>query len=108
MHFLLSMDCLILFLTVLKQMEVFPAVIEAEKDRYLPFLLTTTIMMESVKAGAGREDAHAAIKEHAVATVRDLRDGKTKENNLIDRLAKDSRVGMGKKELQTNSLCRRG
>ena len=56
------------FLTVLKQMEVFPAVIEAEKDCYLPFLLTTTIMMESVKAGAGREDAHSAIKEHAVVT----------------------------------------
>ena len=29
-----------------------------------PFLLTTTVMMEAVKAGAGREDAHAAIKEH--------------------------------------------
>ena len=67
------------FLTVLKQMDVFPAVIEAEKDRYLPFLLSTTIMMEAVKAGAGREDAHSAIKEHAVATVRDLREGKIRK-----------------------------
>jgi adenylosuccinate lyase len=88
------------FLTVLDQMEVFPAVIEAEKDRYLPFLLTTTIMMESVKGGAGREDAHAAIKEHAVSTVRDLREGKISHNDLIDRLAKDSRVGMKKQELE--------
>ena len=88
------------FLTVLTQMEVFPAVIEAEKDRYLPFLLTTTIMMEAVKGGAGREDAHSAIKEHAVATVRDLRDGKIKENDLIERLANDSRVGMEKEALQ--------
>jgi adenylosuccinate lyase len=88
------------FLTVLDQMEVFPAVIEAEKDRYLPFLLTTTIMMESVKGGAGREDAHAAIKEHAVSTVRDLREGKISRNDLIDRLAKDSRVGMKKQELE--------
>ena len=88
------------FLTVLDQMEVFPAVIEAEKDRYLPFLLTTTIMMESVKGGAGREDAHAAIKEHAVSTVRDLREGKISCNDLIDRLAKDSRVGMKKQELE--------
>ncbi len=88
------------FLTVLKQMEVFPAVIESEKNRYLPFLLTTTIMMEAVKTGAGREDAHSAIKEHAVATVRDLRDGKIKDNNLIDRLAKDVRVGMKKNDLQ--------
>ena len=88
------------FLTVLDQMEVFPAVIEAEKDRYLPFLLTTTIMMESVKGGAGREDAHAAIKEHAVSTVRDLREGKISRNDLIDRLAKDPRVGMKQQELE--------
>ena len=88
------------FLTVLNQMEVFPAVIDAERDRYLPFLLTTTIMMEAVKAGAGREDAHSAIKEHAVATVRELREGKIKENDLVSRLANDSRVGLGEKELQ--------
>ena len=50
--------------------------IGAERKKYLPFLLTTTVMMEAVKAGAGREDAHAAIKEHALATVRDLRRGK--------------------------------
>jgi adenylosuccinate lyase len=82
------------FLTVLNQMEVFPAVIEAETEKYLPFLLSTTVMMEAVKAGAGREDAHAAIKEHAVATVKDLRTGKIKENDLADRLAKDSRIGL--------------
>ena len=82
------------FLTVLTQMEVFPAVIEAETEKYLPFLLSTTVMMEAVKAGAGREDAHAAIKEHAVATVKDLRTGKIKENDLADRLAKDSRIGL--------------
>ncbi|SVE52518.1 uncharacterized protein METZ01_LOCUS505372, partial [marine metagenome] len=33
------------FLTVLVQMEVFPEVIGAECRRYLPFLLSTTIMM---------------------------------------------------------------
>ncbi len=88
------------FLTVIKQMEVFPAVIEAERERYLPFLLTTTIMMEAVKAGAGREDAHEAIKEHAVGVVNDLRSGKIRENNLISRLAKDKRVGLKKNDLQ--------
>ena len=39
------------FLTVLSQMEVFPAMIESEVNHYLPFLLTTTIMMEAVKSG---------------------------------------------------------
>ena len=50
--------------------------------------------MEAVKAGAGREDAHAAIKEHAVATVRDLREGRIASNDLPGRLAADDRVGL--------------
>ena len=82
------------FITILHQMEVFPSVIGAERKKYLPFLLTTTVMMEAVKAGAGREDAHAAIKEHALATVRDLRRGKVSENDLVARLAKDKRIGL--------------
>ena len=97
-----AMDGLIdTLLTVLSQMEVFPNVIRAESKRYLPFLLSTTFMMEAVKAGAGREDAHAAIKEHAVATVKDLRTGKIKENDLPSRLAKDKRVGLKAREIQT-------
>jgi len=82
------------FLTILNQMEVFPSVIGAERKKYLPFLLTTTVMMEAVKAGAGREDAHAAIKEHALATVRDLRKGKISDNDLVQRLSKDKRIGL--------------
>lgn len=82
------------FITVLNQMEVFPSVIGAERKKYLPFLLTTTVMMEAVKSGSGREDAHAAIKHHALATVRDLRKGKMSENDLIERLAKDKRIGL--------------
>jgi adenylosuccinate lyase len=80
------------FLTILGQMNAYPAVIEKENAHYLPFLLTTTIMMEAVKAGVGRETAHKAIKEHAVATVHDLREGKTAENNLLERLADDDRL----------------
>ena len=93
-------------LTVLSQMEVFPNVIGNEAKRYLPFLLSTTFMMEAVKAGAGREDAHAAIKEHAVATVKDLRKGKIKENDLAGRLAKDKRVGLKARAIQ--SLIKEG
>ena len=82
------------FFTILHQMEIFPSVIGAERKKYLPFLLTTTVMMGAVKTGAGREDAHAAIKEHALATVRDLRKGKISENDLVQRLAKDKRIGL--------------
>jgi adenylosuccinate lyase len=87
------------FLTVLGQMEVFPAAVLAENERQLPFLATTTILMESVKNGAGRETAHAAIKEHALAAAKALRAGGG-ETDLFSRLAGDRRIGLGKKALQ--------
>lgn len=83
------------FLTVLRQMEIFPAAIIAENERNLPFLATTTILMEAVKAGAGRETAHEAIKEHALAAAKALRSGG--DVDLLSRLAGDKRVGLGKK-----------
>jgi len=86
-------------LTILGQMDAYPAVIEKENAHYLPFLLTTTIMMEAVKAGVGRETAHEAIKEHAVATVHDLRKGAATENNLLQRLADDDRLPLDGKAL---------
>lgn len=89
------------FLTILGQMDAYPAVIEKENAHYLPFLLTTTIMMEAVKAGVGRETAHEAIKEHAVATVHDLRNGKAAENNLLARLAEDERLPLDQSQLST-------
>jgi adenylosuccinate lyase len=86
-------------LSVLDQMEIFDAVVATELNRYLPFLLTTTVMMEAVKKGAGREGAHEAIKEHAVAAIRDLRTGKIVQNDLLQRLAADQRLAMSETEL---------
>jgi adenylosuccinate lyase len=87
------------FITILNQMEVFPGIITQENDRYGPFLATTTILMEAVKQGAGREGAYEAIKSHAIATVGDLRSGKLSQNDLIDRLGADERLGLGKEAI---------
>lgn len=87
------------YLTVLGQMDAYEGVIAAETARYLPFLMTTTVMMEAVKRGVGRETAHKAIKEHAVATVADMRTGVVEKNNLLDRLAEDGRLGLSREEL---------
>jgi adenylosuccinate lyase len=87
------------FLTILDQMAPCEALIAAETAHYLPFLMTTTIMMEAVKAGVGRETAHLAIKEHALATVADLRAGTISTNNLADRLAGDTRLGLDRATL---------
>ena len=86
-------------LVVLQQMEVYPAVVQRETQRYLPFLLTTTFLMEAVKSGVGRETAHEAIKEHAVAAARGLKDGTLTENNLLDAIAADGRLGLTRERL---------
>ncbi len=85
------------YLTVLRQMEAFPAAIAVENERNLPFLATTTILMEAVKRGAGRETTHEAIKEHALAAAKALRSGG--DADLLSRLAGDKRLGLGKKAL---------
>jgi adenylosuccinate lyase len=87
------------YATVLRQLEVFPAAIGAENERNLPFLATTTILMEAVKRGAGRETAHEAIKEHSLAAAKALRSGGG-DADLLSRLAGDKRIGLGKKALQ--------
>ncbi len=87
------------FLTVVAELDVLPARISSERGQNLPFLATTTVLMEAVRSGAGRETAHEAIKEHAVAASRALRSGESHTNDLLDRLAADDRVGLDRVEL---------
>jgi adenylosuccinate lyase len=86
-------------LTVISEFGIFPAVIEAELERYLPFLASTKILMASVKAGVGREVAHEVIKEHATKAALAMREGKP--NLLLDWLAEDSRIPLDKEGLAT-------
>jgi adenylosuccinate lyase len=87
------------FLTVLAEFGAFPAVIERELDRYLPFLTTTKVLMAAVRAGVGRETAHEAIKENAVAVALEMRERGLAENDLLDRLAADDRIPLDRGEL---------
>ncbi len=87
------------FLTILNEMGVNRPVVAAELARYLPFLASTTILMESVKRGAGREAAHEAIKIHAVAVAREMREAGLKENDLPRRLGDDERIPLSESEI---------
>ncbi|GAB3485538.1 adenylosuccinate lyase [Amycolatopsis cihanbeyliensis] len=86
-------------LTVLGEFGAFPAVLDRELARYLPFLATTKVLMAAVRAGVGRETAHAAIKENAVAVALAMREQGQAENDLLDRLAADSRIPLERAEL---------
>ncbi|AGN20119.1 adenylosuccinate lyase [Corynebacterium glutamicum MT] len=87
------------FLTVLDEFGAFPAMIERELERYLPFLATTRILMAAVRAGVGRETAHEVIKENAVAVALNMRENGG-DQDLIQRLAADERLPMTEADLE--------
>lgn len=89
------------FLTVLDGFGAHPAVIERELERYLPFLATTKVLVAAVKAGAGREEAHEAIKHHAVGAALAQRESGAEGNDLLVRLAGDDRLPMSADDLAT-------
>ncbi|CAM4196999.1 Adenylosuccinate lyase [Mycobacterium basiliense] len=86
------------FLTVLDEFGAYPAVIQRELDRYLPFLATTKVLIAAVRAGMGRESAHHVIREHAVATALSMREHGT-ESDLLGRLAADPRLPLDRAAL---------
>jgi adenylosuccinate lyase len=84
---------------VLDEFGVFPAVVQRELDRYLPFLTTTKVLMAAVRNGVGREAAHEAIKEQAVAVALEMRQGLA-ENDLFRRLGSDPRLGLSEQQIE--------
>ena len=69
------------FMTILQEFGVFEEKIEVELIEQLPLLATSKILMECVKAGMGREDAHKIIKKHSTSTS---------PGNLIAALSKEA------------------
>jgi adenylosuccinate lyase len=88
------------FLHVLADLGAFPAMIEAELARELPFLATTAVLVEAVRAGMGREQAHEAIRGHAVAAALARRTGDSEGADLFARLAADPAVPVDANRLE--------
>ena len=86
------------FLTVLDEFGAFPAMIDRELERYLPFLATTRILMAAVRTGMGREEAHELIKEHAVGVALNMRENGG-DQDLVERLAADELFPLNEQEL---------
>jgi adenylosuccinate lyase len=86
-------------LHILDDMGVYEAVIARDLDRYLPFLATTTLLMEAVQRGAGREQAHTALREHALAAAIDMREQGRSTSELARRLGEDPRFPLSEEEI---------
>ena len=80
-------------LTVLNEMGVYPVIINAEVDRYLPFLATTEILTLATQKGIGREEAHNLIKKYSIEGALKMRNGE--KQNLAQRLSEDIKFKEG-------------
>ena len=89
------------FLSVLEDFGAYPKVLERELNHYLPFLSTTRILTAVTQAGMGREEAHEAIKAHAVSAALDLRNNNEGENTLLQRIADDPEIPLSFDELKS-------
>jgi adenylosuccinate lyase len=86
------------FLTVLQEFAAFPAVIERELARVMPFLATTRVLIAATGAGVGRELAHEVVREHALAAAAAAREGR--DADLVGRLADDPRLPLDRDALE--------
>jgi adenylosuccinate lyase len=85
-------------LTVLNEFGIFEANIMREIEEQLPFLATTKIFMAAVKAGAGRESTHEALKELSTKALIAKREGR--ESSLLDAIAADPQIPLDKSALE--------
>jgi adenylosuccinate lyase len=92
-------------LHVLDGFGVFPRVVADELDRNLPFLATTTMLLELTRRGMGREEAHEALQRHAVAAALDARERGGAAESLLDRVDADPDLPIDRSLLDLDPLA---
>jgi len=96
--FLLADAILKLFVNITSNMVVYPSQIAKHLRSELPFMATEKILMEAVEKGESRQEMHEVVKEHSVAAGIQVKENGG-ENDLLHRLANDSRVPFNYDEL---------
>lgn len=99
--FLATDGILDLYLNICDGMVVYPKVIEADLRKELPFMATENIMMDAVKAGGDRQELHERIRQHSMDAGRVVKE-EGKPNDLIDRIAADSKFNLTKKQIEAS------
>jgi len=96
--FLAADAILNLYLNVMENPKVYPKVIEKRLMAELPFMATENIIMAGVKRGGDRQDLHEAVRHHSHLAAAQVKE-EGGENDLLDRLAADPVIGMGREEI---------
>ncbi|WP_185878572.1 adenylosuccinate lyase [Blattabacterium cuenoti] len=89
--FLATDAILIIWNNILENIVVYPKMIEKHIDQELPFLMTESIIVESVKNGADRQEIHERIRIHSMNTNSKIKlEGK--KNDFLQRILDDKKI----------------
>ena len=87
-------------LGVLEELQIDEAALKAEFERFLPLLATTRLLTALVRAGMGRETAHEVLAEPTRRAAQQAAgDDPIDLDELLDQLAADGRVPLGRADL---------
>jgi len=75
---------------ILAGLQVFEPQISRNLDMYGPFAATEQLLMHLCKAGAGRQEMHEILREHAQVAWSEVRQGN--QNPLIELVSEDQRL----------------
>jgi adenylosuccinate lyase len=75
-------------LGVVRDLTVYPKVIERRVNEELPFLASESILMEAVKAGGNRQKLHEKIRIYSMETITLVKE-KGADNDFLERIKKD-------------------
>ena len=88
-----------LCLNITDGLKVYPKVIEKHLREELPFMATENIMMDAVKAGGDRQEAHERIRELSMQAGRRVKE-EGKPNNLLELIAADPMFHLDAEKLE--------
>ncbi|OPL08401.1 MAG: adenylosuccinate lyase [delta proteobacterium ML8_F1] len=83
---------------ITQNLVVYPRVIEKHIQAELPFMATENIIMEAVKRGGDRQDLHEAIRVHAMAAGKNVKEYGG-ENDLMERILEDPIFAIQREDL---------
>ena len=96
--FLAADAILLLMNNISSGLEVHVPRIRQRVNAELPFMATEKILVEAVNAGGDRQEAHEVIRRHSIAAAKSVKEGGG-SNDLLDRLASDSSLGLSRDRL---------
>ncbi len=87
--FLAADACLRLALYLAQHLIVQPQVIARAVQEQLPYMITESLLMAAVQAGANRQQVHEVIRQHSLAVAERVKTGQGSSQELLTRLRQE-------------------